>query len=84
MPNVQDPSDSADARPRKMVVEKLDAAGTAWVPLIYLATDCSTAYPNVPRFDPRSATNQFNVLYCWNYEFAGEEPFFDADNEVRR
>ncbi|KAK3781748.1 hypothetical protein RRG08_037151 [Elysia crispata] len=82
VPNVQDTSNSVDARPQKMAIEKLDAAGTAWTPLMYLATDCAASYPGVPVFDPRSVNNPYNVLHCRNHEFAGEEPFFDADNQV--
>ncbi|RUS89304.1 hypothetical protein EGW08_002911, partial [Elysia chlorotica] len=82
VPNVQDTSDSVDARPRKMAIEKLDADGTTWTPLIYLATNCATAYPGVPVFDPRSVNNPYNVLHCRNHEFAGEDPFLDVDNLV--
>ncbi|GFN92909.1 hypothetical protein PoB_001941500 [Plakobranchus ocellatus] len=82
VPNVQDPFNSADARPQKMAIEKLDASGTNWTPLVYLATDCAASYPGVPVFDPRAATDQYDTLYCREHEFAGEDPFLDVDNLV--
>ncbi|GFR92299.1 laminin subunit beta-1 [Elysia marginata] len=80
VPNVQDRFNSVDARPQKMAIEKLDANGTAWTPLLYLASDCATSYPGIPLFDPLSVSNQYDTLYCRNH--FGEESFFDGDNEI--